>query len=217
MIVVPSEVVYRPNSPTSGRWRSAGSPTRCAAASAGAIAAPRNRPLLSRRRRHDRSGRARARDRPVAAGGRPRQSRAGRGRLRDDARARRLSAASRYTSAMIDIDTDEFSFPLLDLESPPATSAHVRIDVAALSDKGRVRERERGPLFRRPRRAPRHDPADQCSAGRHPVTVRRDLLRDDRGRRDGRPCGRRGGEPDGDRHAHEHHSSRSRLDPEARR
>ena len=42
---------------------------------------------------------------------------------------------------MIDIDTDEFSFPLLDLESPPATSAHVRIDVAALSDKGRVRTR----------------------------------------------------------------------------
>ena len=40
---------------------------------------------------------------------------------------------------MIDIDTDEFSFPVLDLESPPATSALVRIDVAALSDKGRVR------------------------------------------------------------------------------
>jgi hypothetical protein len=42
---------------------------------------------------------------------------------------------------MIDIDTDEFSFPLLDLETPPATSAHVRIDVAALSDKGSVRTR----------------------------------------------------------------------------
>jgi PPM family protein phosphatase len=42
---------------------------------------------------------------------------------------------------MIDIDTDEFSFPLLDLETPPATSAHVRIDVAALSDTGRVRQR----------------------------------------------------------------------------
>src|SRR5436190_3331823 len=41
---------------------------------------------------------------------------------------------------MIDIDTDEFSFPVLDLETAPATSAQVRIDVAALSDKGKVRE-----------------------------------------------------------------------------
>ena len=48
---------------------------------------------------------------------------------------------------MIDIDTDEFSFPLLDLESPPATSAHVRIDVAALSDKGRVRQRNEDHYF----------------------------------------------------------------------
>ncbi len=48
---------------------------------------------------------------------------------------------------MIDIDTDEFSFPLLDLESPPATSAHVRIDVAALSDKGRVRHRNEDHYF----------------------------------------------------------------------
>ena len=48
---------------------------------------------------------------------------------------------------MIDIDTDEFSFPLLDLESPPATSAHVRIDVAALSDKGRVRNQNEDHYF----------------------------------------------------------------------
>jgi protein phosphatase len=48
---------------------------------------------------------------------------------------------------MIDIDTDEFSFPLLDLESPPATSAHVRIDVAALSDKGKVRQRNEDHYF----------------------------------------------------------------------
>jgi serine/threonine protein phosphatase PrpC len=37
---------------------------------------------------------------------------------------------------MIDLDTDEFSFPFSDLESTPATSAHVRIDVAALSGQG---------------------------------------------------------------------------------
>ena len=48
---------------------------------------------------------------------------------------------------MIDIDTDEFSFPLLDLETPPATSAQVRIDVAALSDKGRVRQRNEDHYF----------------------------------------------------------------------
>jgi serine/threonine protein phosphatase PrpC len=48
---------------------------------------------------------------------------------------------------MIDIDTDEFSFPSLDLESPPATSAHVQIDVAALSDTGRVRKRNEDHYF----------------------------------------------------------------------
>jgi len=48
---------------------------------------------------------------------------------------------------MIDIDTDEFSFPLLDLEPTPATSARVRIDVAALSDKGRIRQRNEDHYF----------------------------------------------------------------------
>ena len=48
---------------------------------------------------------------------------------------------------MIDIDTDEFSLPHADLESPPATSANVRIDVAALSDKGRVRTRNEDHYF----------------------------------------------------------------------
>jgi hypothetical protein len=52
-----------------------------------------------------------------------------------------------YTSVVIDLDTDEFSFPVLDLESPPATSANVRIDVAALSDKGRVRQRNEDHYF----------------------------------------------------------------------
>ena len=47
---------------------------------------------------------------------------------------------------MIDIDTEEFSLPHLDLESPPATS-NVRIDVAALSDKGKVRSRNEDHYF----------------------------------------------------------------------
>ena len=48
---------------------------------------------------------------------------------------------------MIDLDTDEFSFPLLDLESTPATSARVRMDVAALTDKGRLRQRNEDHYF----------------------------------------------------------------------
>jgi protein phosphatase len=40
-----------------------------------------------------------------------------------------------------DIDTDEFPVPLLELEFPRTISTSVRIDVAALSDKGKVRER----------------------------------------------------------------------------
>src|SRR5688572_5638225 len=48
---------------------------------------------------------------------------------------------------MIDIDTDEFSLPRLDLETPPATSANVRIDVGALSNQGKVRTRNEDHYF----------------------------------------------------------------------
>jgi PPM family protein phosphatase len=40
-----------------------------------------------------------------------------------------------------DIDTDEFPLPQLELEFPRTISTSVHIDVAALSDKGKVRER----------------------------------------------------------------------------
>ena len=91
MLVVPSEVVYQPKFTyiwTLGVGRFPDALRRRVSA----MRPPaRDRALLSRRRGHDGAGRAGARDRPVAPGSRPRQPRAGRRGLRDDALARRLS------------------------------------------------------------------------------------------------------------------------------
>jgi PPM family protein phosphatase len=46
-----------------------------------------------------------------------------------------------------DIDTDEFPLPHLELEFPRTISTSVHIDVAALSDKGKVRERNEDHFF----------------------------------------------------------------------
>ena len=66
----------------------------------------RNRALLSRRRRHDDSRRAGARDRPVAARSRARQPCVGRRRVRDDARARSVSAGCETAHWMGRTDPD---------------------------------------------------------------------------------------------------------------
>jgi protein phosphatase len=46
-----------------------------------------------------------------------------------------------------EVDTGEFPLPRLDLELPRAISSSVRVDVAALSDKGKVRERNEDHYF----------------------------------------------------------------------
>lgn len=57
-----------------------------------------------------------------------------------------------------DLDTDEFPLPFLDLELPRPASSRVRVDVAALSDVGNVRERNEDHYF-----------VARC--GRHATTV----------------------------------------------
>ena len=86
MLVIPSAVYYEPKFTYIWTLASAAFRMRCESAS-GASGGEGNRALLPDRRGADDSGRARARHRIVAAGGRPRQSRARQGRVRDDARA----------------------------------------------------------------------------------------------------------------------------------
>lgn len=57
-----------------------------------------------------------------------------------------------------ELDTDEFPLPFPDLDLPRAASSSVRVDIAALSDRGKVRERNEDHYF-----------VARC--GRHATTV----------------------------------------------
>ncbi len=93
MIVLPSQVFYQPKFTYIWTLGVGRFPEALRQRVEPADGAARNRPRLSGRRRHDDSRRAGARDRSVQAGRGTRQSRAGQGRLRDDARLWHLPVA----------------------------------------------------------------------------------------------------------------------------
>ena len=100
MIVVPA-TSSTSRSRTSGRLASAGFQTGCAGASAARSPSAKSRDVSSPVQA-DGSRRTRSRDWPLASGSRPRQPRARRRRVRDDAESRHVSARRRKRSCHLE-------------------------------------------------------------------------------------------------------------------